>query len=59
MVTAASRDSAVSINSHESSGGSGRATPNNLNTSLAGGLAEALRQRQSAMQGKKNDDDDW
>lgn len=48
------RDSAVSINSQESSGASGRATPN----SLAGGLAEALRQRQSAMQGKKDDDDD-
>ncbi|KAK2758756.1 class II myosin [Arachnomyces sp. PD_36] len=49
------RDSAVSMNSQDSSGGSGRATPN----SLAGGLAEALRQRQSAMQGKKDDDDDW
>lgn len=48
------RDSAVSMNSQDSSGGSGRATPN----SLAGGLAEALRQRQSAMQGKKDDDDD-
>ncbi|CAI6331494.1 unnamed protein product [Periconia digitata] len=27
--------------------------------SIAGGLAEALRQRQAAMQGKKADDDDW
>lgn len=51
------RDSAVSMNSSASDSGSGRATPN----SLAGGLAEALRQRQSAMQGKKadDDDDDW
>jgi myosin-1 len=54
------RDSAVSMNSQDSSGGSGRATPNSIgNASLAGGLAEALRQRQSAMQGKKDDDDDW
>ncbi|EZG07990.1 myosin-1 [Trichophyton rubrum CBS 735.88] len=56
----APRDSAVSMNSQDSSGASGRATPNSLNNaSLAGGLAEALRQRQSAMQGKNNDDDDW
>jgi myosin-1 len=27
--------------------------------SIAGGLAEALRQRQAAMQGKKADEDDW
>ncbi|PLB37118.1 class I myosin myoA [Aspergillus candidus] len=52
----APRDSAVSMNSQESPSGSGRATPN---SALAGGLAEALRQRQSAMQGKRDDDDDW
>ncbi|KAL1969224.1 hypothetical protein VTN77DRAFT_478 [Rasamsonia byssochlamydoides] len=54
------RDSAVSMNSQDSSGGSGRATPNSSsNASLAGGLAEALRQRQSAMRGAQDDDDDW
>lgn len=53
------RDSAVSMGN---SGGSGRNTPNEGQTnggSLAGGLAEALRQRQLSMQGKKEDDDDW
>ncbi|EEH46923.2 myosin-1 [Paracoccidioides brasiliensis Pb18] len=50
------RDSAVSMNSQDSPGGSGRATPNSMNN-FAGGLAEALRQRQSAM--KPQDDDDW
>ncbi|KAJ5917267.1 Myosin-1 [Penicillium verhagenii] len=55
----APRDSAVSINSGDSSGASGRGTPNSTsNASLAGGLAEALRARQNAMQGK-HDDDDW
>lgn len=55
------RDSAVSINSQDSSGGaSGRATPNSSsNASLAGGLAEILRQRQSAMRPSHEDDDDW
>ncbi|PGH33041.1 myosin-1 [[Emmonsia] crescens] len=54
----APRDSAVSMNSQDSSGGSGRATPNSINSAnFAGGLAEALRQRQSAM--KPQDDDDW
>ncbi|KAK2809147.1 class II myosin [Emmonsiellopsis sp. PD_5] len=58
MPPAAPRDSAVSMNSQDSSGGSGRATPNSMNNaSFAGGLAEALRQRQSAM--KPQDDDDW
>ncbi|KAI9800655.1 MAG: class II myosin [Sarcosagium campestre] len=55
------RDSAMSMAS-VSGGESGRATPSSgSNVSLAGGLAEALRQRQSAMQGKteKKDDDDW
>ncbi|EEP77864.1 myosin-5 [Uncinocarpus reesii 1704] len=57
---AAPRDSAVSMNSHESPSGSGRATPSSVsNASLAGGLAEALRARQSAMHGKDQDDDDW
>ncbi|KAL9610008.1 MAG: hypothetical protein Q9167_005250 [Letrouitia subvulpina] len=57
----APRDSAVSMSS--TSGSSGRATPDGGKagggTSLAGGLAEALRQRQASMQGKKDDDDDW
>jgi myosin-1 len=54
------RDSAVSINSYDSSGGSGRATPNSSsNASLAGGLAEALRQRQSALRGSQEEEDDW
>jgi len=54
------RDSAVSINSQGSSGGSGRATPSSVsNASLAGGLAEALRQRQSALRGTQDEDDDW
>ena len=62
---AAPRDSAVSMNSgtnsqQDSSGGSGRATPSSMNSaSFAGGLAEALRARQSAMHGKQDDDDDW
>ena len=56
----APRDSAVSMNSGDSSGASGRGTPNSLSSaSLAGGLAEALRARQSAMQGKHDDDDEW
>ncbi|CAI7598339.1 unnamed protein product [Penicillium pancosmium] len=56
----APRDSAVSMNSGDSSGASGRGTPNSTsNASLAGGLAEALRARQSAMQGKHDDDDEW
>ncbi|KAL9020585.1 MAG: hypothetical protein Q9185_002171 [Variospora sp. 1 TL-2023] len=60
------RDSAVSMgsmladNSTSTGGSSGRATPDGAKPSLAGGLAEALRQRQASMQGKKNgDDDDW
>lgn len=54
------RDSAVSMNSHDSSGGSGRGTPNSSsNVSFAGGLAEALRARQSAMHEQQEDDDDW
>ncbi|KAI9840971.1 MAG: class II myosin [Sclerophora amabilis] len=51
-----SRDSGMSLESTPGSS-SGRDTPN----SLAGGLAEALRQRQISMQGqpKKDDEDDW
>lgn len=50
------RDSAVGLGGN-SSGDSGRSTPT---PSLAGGLAEALRARQSAMSAKKDDeDDDW
>ena len=56
----APRDSTLSMASGDSSGASGRGTPNSTsNASLAGGLAEALRARQSAMQGKHDDDDDW
>jgi len=54
------RDSAVSL-STGSGTDSGRATPNSIGGgSLAGGLAEALRARQSAMGNRKDDeDDDW
>ncbi|KGO78350.1 Myosin tail 2 [Penicillium italicum] len=56
----APRDSVASVQSGDSSGASGRGTPNSAsNASLAGGLAEALRARQSAMQGKHDDDDEW
>ncbi|KAI9780028.1 MAG: class II myosin [Peltula sp. TS41687] len=61
----APRDSGVSLTSVAGSStevpdGSGRNTPSSSsNASLAGGLAEALRQRQSAMQGRKDEDDDW
>ncbi|OJJ46140.1 hypothetical protein ASPZODRAFT_133139 [Penicilliopsis zonata CBS 506.65] len=56
----APRDSAVSMNSHDSSGGSGRATPNSTsNFSMASGLAKALKERQNAMQGKQEEDDEW
>lgn len=54
------RDSAVSLGTGSGTD-SGRATPNSIGGgSLAGGLAEALRARQSAMGHKKDDeDDDW
>ena len=56
----APRDSAVSLNAQESPANSGRGTPSSAsNASLAGGLAEALRARQSAMRGKQDDDDEW
>lgn len=58
------RDSAVSMGS--SGGGSGRETPSSVDgkaggVSLAGGLAEALRQRQASMQGRRGEEegDDW
>lgn len=50
----APRDSGMSLNGNGTD--SGRSTPT---PSLAGGLAEALRARQSAMQKGKDDDDDW
>ena len=57
------RDSGVSLSAGGNAGSqpsSGRATPNSSGGgSLAGGLAEALRARQSAMSGKKEEDDDW
>ncbi|KAF2756601.1 hypothetical protein EJ05DRAFT_532504 [Pseudovirgaria hyperparasitica] len=45
----AARDSGYSTND----------TPRDSNGSMAGGLAEALRQRQAAMKGKSADDDEW
>ncbi|KAB8596068.1 hypothetical protein FH972_025779 [Carpinus fangiana] len=49
------RDSAYGTNSD-----SGTATPqSNGGGGLAGGLAEALRQRQAAMSNKRDDEDDW
>jgi myosin-1 len=51
----APRDSGMSLN-----GGSGSDSGRNTPTpSLAGGLAEALRARQSAMQKGRDEDDDW
>lgn len=50
----APRDSGMSLNGNGTD--SGRSTPT---PSLAGGLAEALRARQSAMQKGKDDEDDW
>lgn len=51
----APRDSGLSMNSGVSNGtDSGRNTP-----SLAGGLAEALRARQNAMQKGRNEEEDW
>lgn len=58
---APARDSAVSLSPANGSD-SGRATPNSIGgNSLAGGLAEALRARQSAMghHSKEDDDDEW
>jgi myosin-1 len=53
----APRDSGMSLNGGVGSGtDSGRSTPT---PSLAGGLAEALRARQSAMQKGRDEDDDW
>jgi len=53
----APRDSGMSMNGNGGSGeNSGRSTPT---PSLAGGLAEALRARQSAMQRGRDDEDDW
>jgi myosin-1 len=54
----APRDSGMSMNGSAGSGtDSGRNTPT---PSLAGGLAEALRARQNAMQkGRREDEDDW
>lgn len=56
--TPPARDSAVSLSTGNGTD-SGRATPNSIGGgSLAGGLAEALRARQSAMSSRKDDDDD-
>ncbi|EXJ56809.1 myosin-1 [Cladophialophora yegresii CBS 114405] len=56
------RDSAMSLGTNSGTN-SGRATPSSIGGgSLAGGLAEALRARQSAMGGRdkdKDEDDDW
>jgi myosin-1 len=50
----APHDSALSVASN--GGDSGRSTPT---PSLAGGLAAALKARQSAMQRGRDDEDDW
>jgi myosin-1 len=50
----APRDSGMSLNGSGTDSGRNTPTP-----SLAGGLAEALRARQSAMQKGKDEDDDW
>jgi len=60
----APRDSAVSMGSSngsaEGGSGSGRDTPSSSgNVSLAGGLAEALRARQVAMQGRREGEEEW
>jgi myosin I len=59
----ASLGSTATLNSNSGGSGanSGRSTPNSVGGgSLAGGLAEALRARQTAMSGtRKDDDDDW
>ena len=54
------RDSGMSLGTGSGTD-SGRATPNSIGGgSLAGGLAEALRARQSAMsRHDRDDDDDW
>ncbi|KAI1626654.1 myosin I [Exophiala viscosa] len=55
------RDSGMSLGTGSGTD-SGRATPNSIGGgSLAGGLAEALRARQSAMSGRgaEKEDDDW
>jgi len=57
----APRDSGKSMGT-ATNGASGSGTDSGRNTptpSIAGGLAEALRARQSAMQKGKDDDDDW
>lgn len=54
----APRDSGLSLGG----GGNGSGTDSGRNTptpSLAGGLAEALRARQNAMQKPRDDDEDW
>jgi myosin-1 len=52
----AARDSGYSGSGASSNVDAG---PRDSSGSIAGGLAEALRQRQAAMQGKKAGDDDW
>lgn len=49
----APRDSGMSVSAN--GGDSGRSTPNNF----AGGLAEALKARQSAMSRGRDEEDDW
>ncbi|TVY90443.1 Myosin [Lachnellula willkommii] len=53
----APRDSAMSMNSNGSGGDSGRSTPQPTPAGLQG-LADILKQRQSAARGR-DDDDDW
>ncbi|KUJ24118.1 myosin-1 [Mollisia scopiformis] len=51
----APRDSGMSVATNGSGGDSGRSTPNNF----AGGLAEALKARQSAMSRGRDEEEDW
>ncbi|KAI9737668.1 MAG: class II myosin [Claussenomyces sp. TS43310] len=56
----APRDSGTSMTLNNGSGGSGTDSGRNTPTpSLAGGLAEALRARQHAMQRGRDDEDEW
>lgn len=53
----APRDSGYS--GGNSNAGTGTNTPRESGGSLAGGLADALRQRQAAMNGRKDNNDEW
>lgn len=46
-------------NTTSTADGSANVTPRESGGSMAGGLAEALRQRQAAMSAKRDDEDEW